>query len=117
MNPDVEDTWYDGVDSDCDGASDYDQDADGHDRDLDGGLDCDDEDAAVNPDAEEVCNDGLDNDCDGTPPATAPWCRWTSRKPTPCSWARRSWTGPVWGWTAWGREWRRSRRLHRGNEL
>jgi len=29
-----------------------------------GGLDCDDDEAAVNPDAEELCN-GVDDDCDG----------------------------------------------------
>ncbi len=29
-NPEVEDTWYDGVDADCGGDDDYDQDADGH---------------------------------------------------------------------------------------
>jgi len=30
-SPDAEETWYDGTDSDCDGASDYDADGDGHD--------------------------------------------------------------------------------------
>ncbi|MCB9794292.1 MAG: putative metal-binding motif-containing protein [Alphaproteobacteria bacterium] len=43
--PGAADTWYDGVDSDCDGASDYDLDGDGDDS-LDyGGTDCDDSDA------------------------------------------------------------------------
>ena len=29
INPDAEDTWYDGIDSNCDGVDDYDQDGDG----------------------------------------------------------------------------------------
>ena len=54
--------WYDGVDQDCLGDSDYDQDKDG----VDGegtGADCDDLDAAVFPGADELC-DAVDNDCD-----------------------------------------------------
>ena len=61
VSPDAEETWYDGIDSDCDGASDYDADGDGHDS----GIDCDDSDAEVNPDAEETWYDGVDSDCDG----------------------------------------------------
>jgi hypothetical protein len=57
--------YYDGVDGDCDGASDYDQDGDGHDSDAYGGRDCDDSDASVNPDASETWYDGVDGDCDG----------------------------------------------------
>ncbi len=34
-------TWYDGVDQDCDGASDFDADGDGEDADRFGGTDCD----------------------------------------------------------------------------
>jgi hypothetical protein len=56
--------WYDGMDSDCDGLSDYDADLDGHDSSDYGGDDCDDDAAEVNPDADEYCDD-LDNDCDG----------------------------------------------------
>ncbi len=63
------DTWYDGIDADCLGGDDFDQDGDGfasadHEQ-IDGsvGADCQDEDASVNPDAVEVCDD-LDNDCD-----------------------------------------------------
>jgi len=83
VNPGVAETWYDGVDEDCGGDSDYDQDGDGYlesDTPLpttdpgsgdvvDDGTDsltgdCDDLDAAVHPDAEESC-DGVDEDCDG----------------------------------------------------
>ncbi|MCB9758329.1 MAG: putative metal-binding motif-containing protein [Alphaproteobacteria bacterium] len=60
-NPDASETWYDGVDSDCDGGSDYDSDGDGYDL----GLDCDDGDASTNPDASETWYDGVDTDCDG----------------------------------------------------
>jgi len=60
INPDAEEIWYDGVDQDCDGASDFDQDGDG----VDTPEDCDDTDATVLPGAAEG-EDGLDNDCDG----------------------------------------------------
>jgi arylsulfatase A-like enzyme len=61
---DVE-TWYDGIDANCDGSSDYDADQDGADAADYGGTDCDDADAAVFPGAEEVWYDGVDADCDG----------------------------------------------------
>jgi cysteine-rich repeat protein len=64
-NPEAEETWYDGVDADCDGWSDYDSDYDGFDATAFGGDDCDDEDAEINPDAEEIWYDGVDGDCDG----------------------------------------------------
>ncbi len=54
-------TWYDDVDGDCDGGSDYDQDGDGWDL----GDDCDDTDAAVSPSETETWYDGVDSDCDG----------------------------------------------------
>ncbi|MBK9648996.1 MAG: putative metal-binding motif-containing protein [Deltaproteobacteria bacterium] len=91
--PGAEEAWYDGVDQDCDGASDFDQDGDGfesaNDEQADGsvGDDCvdggvndevfedscsgelitvDPEDAAsVNPDAEDTFYDGVDQNCDG----------------------------------------------------
>ncbi|MEO0606521.1 MAG: MopE-related protein, partial [Myxococcota bacterium] len=56
---------YDGVDQDCDGASDFDADGDGIDSDAFDGDDCDDTDATVFPGAEEVFYDGVDQDCDG----------------------------------------------------
>ena len=77
FNPGVEETYYDGIDSNCDDWSDYDADMDGHDAseytDSTGtvvthtGDDCDDDDAAVHPLANEadqtVCYE--DNDGDG----------------------------------------------------
>ena len=59
------DVWYDGIDGDCDGASDFDADGDGHDSDAHGGDDCDDADPAINPSATEIPYDGVDSDCDG----------------------------------------------------
>lgn len=64
ISPEAEETWYDGIDQDCDDGSDYDADLDGHDSsEYEGGDDCDDTNATVNPDATEICDDGLDNDC------------------------------------------------------
>ena len=80
---------YDGIDHNCDGLSDFDQDGDGYDSVDWGGTDCNDTDAssipvdadgdgvavcagdcddnnsAVNPHHLEIMLDGLDNDCDG----------------------------------------------------
>jgi hypothetical protein len=74
------DTWYDGVDSDCAGEDDFDQDDDGYVPDLYAGLptlyvdgsgalaagDCDDDDDAVRPGATETMGDAVDQDCDGS---------------------------------------------------
>jgi hypothetical protein len=65
VNPGASEAWYDGVDQDCDGADDYDYDADGYGADGFGGDDCDDEDPEVNPDASERWYDGVDQDCSG----------------------------------------------------
>jgi hypothetical protein len=54
----------DGLDNDCDPATDEDADLDGDGFSLCDG-DCDEEDPDVYPDAEEVCN-GVDDDCDPT---------------------------------------------------
>ena len=61
VHPDAPDVWYDGVDSDCAGNDDHDQDGDG----VPIPDDCDDENPAVYPDAEDVWYDGVDSDCAG----------------------------------------------------
>jgi len=63
--PGATDIWYDGIDSDCDGASDYDADGDAYDAEAHGGSDCNDADADVNPGATDVWYDGVDSNCDG----------------------------------------------------
>jgi hypothetical protein len=68
--PGNDETWYDGIDGDCLGGDDYDQDGDGFQA-LGWGEDCDDADDWVNPDAEEACGDRIDNDCDGVEAACA----------------------------------------------
>ncbi|MEZ4239416.1 MAG: MopE-related protein [Myxococcota bacterium] len=64
VHPGAEDAWYDGVDSDCDGADDCDQDGDGYPGLPCAGDDCDDEDPAVNPGRTEVVGNLVDDDCD-----------------------------------------------------
>lgn len=67
--PAAPDAWYDGIDSNCDTASDFDADADGYDiahadvSEADG--DCDDRNADVHPDGHEKLGDEVDTDCDG----------------------------------------------------
>ncbi len=64
VNPGMSETWYDGVDADCDGWSDFDLDHDGDDALGFGGGDCSDGDPNVNSRAVETL-DGSDEDCDG----------------------------------------------------
>ncbi len=65
MHPGADDSWYDGIDSDCDGSDDFDQDGDGYgSADHGQGRDCDDSDPETNPENAEVFN-GLDDDCNG----------------------------------------------------
>jgi len=63
--PGASDAWYDGVDADCAGDDDFDQDLDGYRYDAYGGSDCDDSDALINPGAIETWYDGVDQDCNG----------------------------------------------------
>ena len=65
INEKAIDPFSDGIDSNCDGASDFDQDGDGYDALPFGGGDCDDTDAAVHPGAIESGGDKIDEDCDG----------------------------------------------------
>ena len=65
VNPGATETWYDGVDADCAGDSDYDADGDGFDSDAHAGDDCDDAEPAVNPAATDTWYDGVDADCGG----------------------------------------------------
>lgn len=61
VSPTATETWYDGIDADCSGSSDYDQDGDGFERDAE----CDDADASISPSAVEAWYNGLDENCDG----------------------------------------------------
>jgi hypothetical protein len=69
--PGAADAWYDGVDADCAGNDDYDQDADGFrsdsDPDTEGNIgdDCDDETPTIYPGAADTWYDGVDADCAG----------------------------------------------------
>ncbi len=65
VHPGASDEWYDGVDSDCNGESDFDQDGDGYDSADHGGDDCDDVDSGVHPGATDAAYDGIDSDCAG----------------------------------------------------
>lgn len=79
ISPALAETWYDGIDQDCAGGDDYDQDNDGFVADehlgkatagvagtgaLPGG-DCDDTEPRVSPQQPDTWYDGKDQDCDG----------------------------------------------------
>lgn len=64
VNPSSQENWYDGVDGNCDGADDFDQDGDGYQSDLFGGSDCDDADGQTHPGAFDTPYDGIDHNCD-----------------------------------------------------
>lgn len=65
--PGATDAWYDGVDSNCDGANDFDADQDGDDALAYGGTDCNDENALIAGTLAEGWYDGgIDNNCDGS---------------------------------------------------
>jgi hypothetical protein len=80
IHPGAAEIWYDGVDQNCDGASDFDADGDGFDHPAGNGQDCNDEDPGIHPDAEEVCGDGVDQDCDGGPGTCGTWGDQTSEQ-------------------------------------
>lgn len=63
VHPTAVELWYDGVDSNCRGDDDFDQDGDGHASDAYGGDDCDDGDPHRHPGAHDPPYDGLDADC------------------------------------------------------
>ncbi len=63
IQPGATDAWYDGVDSDCRGDDDFDQDLDGVTAEAAGGTDCDDAAARTYPGALETLGDGVDSDC------------------------------------------------------
>ncbi len=65
VHPGASETWYDGIDGDCAGDDDFDQDADGYQHESYGGGDCNDTDATVYPGAADTFYDGVDSDCDG----------------------------------------------------
>ena len=65
MYPGAPEIWYDGLDSDCAGDDDYDQDRDGVRSPEAAGADCNDLDGSIYPGAVDAWYDGLDSDCDG----------------------------------------------------
>lgn len=69
LDPDISsresESWYDGVDSDCSGGSDFDRDGDGDESEDWGGGDCDEGDPTVSQYAAEDCASAGDDDCDG----------------------------------------------------
>lgn len=66
VSPSAVEIWYDGVDQDCAGDSDYDADQDGYERQPEG-QDCDDESAEIRPGVADGLDSivGIDDDCDG----------------------------------------------------
>lgn len=65
IHPRAEEIWYDGIDQNCDGQDDFDQDGDGYRSDKHGGDDCNDRARKVHPCAPEFIDNYSDNNCDG----------------------------------------------------
>ena len=63
--PGAFDEFYDGINSNCDTLSDYDQDGDGFDSAEYGGSDCNDIDPTINSFEFDIPADGVDQDCNG----------------------------------------------------
>ena len=63
--PGAADTWYDGVNSDCERKPAYDEDGDGVDVEEAGGDDCNDTDPTIYGGAPDTWYDGIDSDCAG----------------------------------------------------
>ena len=70
VNPGESETYYNGLNDDCDADDDCDQDGDGEDVDSSGsctgGDDCDDGDSSINTSATDTPQNGTDEDCSGT---------------------------------------------------
>ena len=62
----AQEIWYDGIDQNCQGGSDYDQDRDGENAVEYGGTDCNDLNFAINTRAVEILGDNIDDNCDGS---------------------------------------------------
>lgn len=66
VNPNVNETPYNGVDDDCDADTrDADVDGDGYEATEVGGEDCNDRAPHINPEARDVAGNMVDEDCDG----------------------------------------------------
>ena len=62
----AEEIWYDGIDQNCQGGSDFDQDKDGENAIEYGGTDCNDLVFAINTRSVEILGDDVDDNCDGS---------------------------------------------------
>lgn len=79
VHPGAEDRWYDGVDSNCEGDDDYDQDKDGYSASAYGGEDCNDIQDFIYPGAPDEWYDGVDSDCAGNDDHDQDYDGWGSK--------------------------------------